>query len=200
MTTDHRHQQSVRLFAYQMKARVKIDRELIWFGCIPCEEAKFSHSEGEDGRTVSLRMSWQNGVSVVKPDTPFNHFTFSHPPTYSFPSGNHHSVIHVYTFSLIWLVHLFCFLILFFYIYATICMKPYVVCLSLSDFFTWHNSLKVRPCCLKGQDFTFLWLNNILVYLWISHIFIHSSISGHVGCFHNTKMNIGMHISFLFLF
>ena len=32
-------------------------------------------------------------------------------------------------------------------------MRSYCICLSLSDYFTWHNALRVHPCCCEWQDF-----------------------------------------------
>ena len=46
-------------------------------------------------------------------------------------------------------------------------------------------SLVFYPCCCKCQDFLFVCLNNILFNLYIYIIlFIHTSISGHLDCFH----------------
>jgi len=47
----------------------------------------------------------------------------------------------------------------------------------------------------------FFWMSNILFYVYTT-IFIHSSISGQLGCFHvlvitnKAIMNLGVHISF----
>jgi len=49
---------------------------------------------------------------------------------------------------------------------------------------------------------SFLWLSAIPVYVCTHHIFIHSSVSGHLGCFHvlatinSAALNIGEHVSF----
>ena len=47
---------------------------------------------------------------------------------------------------------------------------------------------------------SFLWLSSILLYMY--HNFIHSSVDGHLGCFHvlatvnSAAVNIGLHVSF----
>ena len=78
------------------------------------------------------------------------------------------------------------------------------ICLSLSDLFYLVN-LWVHSCCCK---FHFLWSNSILfcvcvcVYTHTPHIFIHSSVDGHLGCFcvpaivNSAALNIGMNVSF----
>ena len=49
---------------------------------------------------------------------------------------------------------------------------------------------------------SFLWLSNILLYIYIHHIFIYSSVNEHLGCFHvlatvnSAAVNTGVHVSF----
>ena len=51
--------------------------------------------------------------------------------------------------------------------------------------------------------FCFKWLSNpFSLYIYMHHIFIHSSVDGYLGCFHvlsivnSVSMNIGVHVSF----
>ena len=50
--------------------------------------------------------------------------------------------------------------------------------------------------------YSFLWLSNILLYIFTTYFFISSSVNGHLSCFHifaivgSAVLKIGVHISF----
>lgn len=68
LTINHLCQQKVFFqFSYQMKAREKVDGELIWLGHIPHEQAKPAHAERRGDGTAGLSWNWQSGVSVAQP-------------------------------------------------------------------------------------------------------------------------------------
>ena len=88
------------------------------------------------------------------------------------------SRFHIYALCMYAMVHTLC----------TICIGSHIhalcngICFSLSDLlhFVWQSlgpsiSLEMAPF------YSFLWLSNIPLYI---HIFIHSSVDGHLGCFH----------------
>ena len=73
----------------------------------------------------------------------------------------------------------------------------YDICLS-QTYFIYCDKLHVHPCCCK-------WLHFVLFNDWVVfHIFsIHSSVDGHLGCFHvlaivnGAPVNTGSRVSFL---
>ena len=70
------------------------------------------------------------------------------------------------------------------------------VCLSLSNYFTRHGTLQVHSCCCKGQNvilFVAKWYlipSGVCVCVCLHHIFIQSSVDGHVGCFHIASLSL----------
>ena len=80
----------------------------------------------------------------------------------------------------------------------------YGICFSLSDLLhsVWQT-LGPSTSVQITQFHFFLWLSNIPLYIYICHIFfIHSSVNGHLGCFHvlaivnSDSVNIVVHVSF----
>ena len=85
-------------------------------------------------------------------------------------------------------------------------------CLFLSHYFTKNNTLQVHSCCCKWQNFILFIVcvvfHCVYIYVYISHIFIHSSVDGYLGWFLifdivnnaavNTSVSIGFWISVFF--
>ena len=78
-------------------------------------------------------------------------------------------------------------------------MISYSICLYPAYFIS--DDVWVHPCCCKGQYFTLLlgWYFIVCIH----HIFsIHSSVDGHLGCFHDlaiinsSVMNTGVRVFF----
>ena len=81
-------------------------------------------------------------------------------------------------------------------------MLAYGICVSFSDLLhSGWQTLGPSTSLQMTQFCYFLWLSNI-PFVYMYHTFIHSSINGHLGCFHvlsivnSAELNIGVHVSF----
>ena len=100
--------------------------------------------------------------------------TISPPPQYPSPPVNTNLYLWMY------------FLYLFIFLASTYKWYHTIFVLVRLTFFTWHNTLKVHPCCCKWQ-FSCLWLSSIPFYVCacLYHIFFnHLLLVGHLGYCH----------------
>ena len=72
-------------------------------------------------------------------------------------------------------------------------------------YFTQYDNLQVYPCCCKWHNFI-LFYGSVMFHCIMYHFFfIHSSVNGHLGCFHvlsiinSVTMNIAVDITFLIM-
>ena len=98
----------------------------------------------------------------------------------------------------------FCFVIfiyLFYLLDSTGKWKHTVFLFLCVPYITKCNTLQVYPCCCKWQNFV-LFYGWIILSVCVPHIFILSSLDGHLGCLHilafvnNAAINIELRVSF----
>ena len=103
-------------------------------------------------------------------------------------------------FSMLVGLFLFCKYIHLYYLFKILHLHDIIRYLTVS--LSLMISCSVHPCCYRWHYFILLWLN-ISFYIYIYGIFfIHSSVDGHLGCFHvsalvnSTSIYIVVHVSF----